>query len=233
MLNFGISSDSAVRKVRKQLNPWEIYDVKFKGCEVKEFKGKKDPNVTYKTLNINFENEDGYFTVTKFFPKDGDEERREYDGNNGGKVTMPSNFETLMAIVKQTAQVLNPTGFEKMQKASSAFKSFDDVATYLIKITDPYKDTDTKIKLIGKNKDGKVTAEIPRIVAINKEGDAFIADNYIGSKLFFSDYEETQRTKYINTKPTEMDSNPIMNPVVEDTKGVDSSQDDFDINSLF
>lgn len=233
MLNFGISSDSAVRKVRKQLNPWGIYDVKFKGCEVKEFKGKKDPNMTYKTLNINFENEDGYFTVTKFFPKDGDEERREYDGNNGGKVVTASNFETLMAIVKQTAQVLNPSGFEKMQKASSAFKSFDDVAMYLTKVTDPCKDMDIKIKLIGKNKDGKVIADIPRIVAINKEGDAFIADNYIGSKLFFSDYEETQRTKYMNAAPTEMDNNSIVNPVIEDTKGVDAPKDDFDINNLF
>ena len=59
------------------------------------------------------------------------------------------------------------------------------------------------MKLNGKNKDGKVEAVIPRIVGINKEGVAFIADNYIGDKLFFSDYEETQRAAYLNAKPTQ------------------------------
>ncbi len=117
---------------------------------------------------------------------------------------MPSNFETLMAIVKQTAMVLNPEGFEKMQAASSKFKSFDDVASALIKITDKVKGKETKLKLIGRNRDGKVVAEIPRILGINKEGEAFVADNYIGSKLFFSDYEEGKRAEYLGSKPTDM-----------------------------
>lgn len=224
MFNFGISADSAVRNTRRPLTPWEIHTVTFKGCEIKEFQGKKDPSITYKTLNINFENEDGYFSVTNFFPKDGDDARREFDSSNGGKIVMPSNFEVLMAIVKQTAQVLNPAGFEKMQKASSKFKSFDDVAKALIQITDSCKGTELKLKLIGKNRDGKVVADIPRIVGINKEGVSFISDNFIGSKLFFSDYEETQRAKYLGAKPTEMPS------TVESTG--DDSEEEFDLASL-
>ena len=203
--NFGITAESAVKNVRRPLAPWNIYDVKFMGCEVKEFKGKKDPNALYKVLNINFENDEGYFTLTKFFPKDGDDQRRESNGSNGGKVVMPSSFEVLMATVKQTAQILNPTGFEKMQAMSSKFKSFDDVANALITITDKVKGTETKLKLIGKvNKDGKVVADVPRIVGINKQGEAFIADNYIGDKLYFSDYEEGKREEYLKAKPTEM-----------------------------
>lgn len=201
--NFGMDNSSAVRTTKPQLKPWNIYDVKFTGCEIREFNGKKDPNAHYKVLAINFENEDGAFSVTQFFPKEGDDVRREFDSSNGGKVTMPSNFEVLMAVVKQTAQVLNPAGFEKMSAASSKFKSFDDVANALIKITDPVKGKETKLKLIGRNRDGKVVPEIPRIVGL-KDGESFIADNYIGSKLFFTDYEEGQREKYANSKPTDM-----------------------------
>ena len=202
--NFNIDEKPAVRSTRQQLKPWNIYDVKFTGCEIREFNGKKDPSAHYKVLAINFENEDGVFSVTNFFPKEGDDERHSHDGKNGGKVEMPSNFETLMAIVKQTAMVLNPEGFEKMQAASSKFRSFDDVASALIKITDKVKGKETKLKLIGRNRDGKVVAEIPRILGINKEGEAFVADNYIGSKLFFSDYEEGKRNEYLGSKPTDM-----------------------------
>ena len=223
--NFGISAESAVKNTRRPLTPWNIHNVIFKGCEIREFQGKKDPNAHYKVLAINFENEDGYFSLTNFFPKDGDDERREYDGKNGGKVVMPSNFETLMAIVKQTAQILNPAGFEKMQAASSKFKSFDDVAKALIQVTDKVKGTETQLKLIGKNRDGRVVADIPRIVGINKEGEAFIADNYIGNKLFFSDYEETQRTKFNNAKPTEMPS--------ETTSEIpENKEEDFNLDDL-
>jgi hypothetical protein len=227
--NFGISADSAVRNTRRPLTPWNIHDVKFMGCEIKEFDGKKDPTAHYKVLSINFENEDGYFSVTKFFPKAGDDERREFDSKNGGKVVMPSNFETLMAVVKQTAQVLNPAGFEKMQAASSKFKSFDDVAKALITITEKVKGTETKLKLIGRNRDGKVVADIPRIVGINKQGESFISDNYIGDKLFFSDYEEGERQKYLKAKPTEMKSE---DPIA-DVAGVDQAPaDDLDITDL-
>ena len=38
--NFGISADSAVRNTRRPLTPWNIHDVKFMGCEIKEFDGK-------------------------------------------------------------------------------------------------------------------------------------------------------------------------------------------------
>lgn len=225
MFNFGISADSAIKNTRRPLSPWNIHTVKFTGCEIREFDGKKDPSAHYKVLAINFENEDGYFSVTNFFPKDGDNERKEFDSKNGGKIVMPSNFEVLMAIVKQTAQVLTPSGFEKMQAASAKFKSFDDVAKALITITDKVKGNETKLKLIGKNRDGKVVADIPRIVGINKQGEAFISDNYIGDKLFFSDYEETQRANYSKAAPTQMPSE-----IAEDVKVEDSN--DFDLESL-
>jgi hypothetical protein len=223
MFNFGISKESAVKTIRPQLKPWNIYDVKFMGCEVREFAGKKNPNETYKVLDIKFENEDGYFTVTKFFPKAGDDVRREVDAKNGGKRELASNFEELMNIVKQTAEVLNPEGFKKMSELSSKFKSFDDVAKTLIAVTDKVKGCETKIKLIGRNRDNRVVAEIPNITSVF-DGVATITDNYIGSKLFFSDYEEGRRSDYLKSKPTEMKSTSAV--------AVDSLMDTEDIGDL-
>ena len=200
-MNFGFSAESAVRNTRRPLAPWGIYKVKFTGAEVAEFKGHKDPNAVYKVLRFNFENEDGYYSESLFFPKEGDDARRSYE-SNGGTVQMPSNLETTMAVVKQTLQVLCPKGYEAVQKASSKFKSFDDVANAAVKVLDKVKGTETNIKLTGRTRDGKVVAQIPRLVGINKEGEAFIADNYIGDKLYFSDYEEKKIAEFKQAKPT-------------------------------
>lgn len=227
MFDFGISKDSAVKTVRPQLKPWNIYDVKFMGCEVREFAGKKDPSISYKVLDIKFENEEGYFTVTKFFPKQGDDVRREVDAKNGGKRELASNFEELMNIVKQTAEVLNPEGFKKMSELSSKFKSFDDVAKTLIAVTDKVKGCETKIKLVGRNRDNRVVAEIPNITGVF-DGVATITDNYIGSKLFFSDYEESKRAEYLKSKPTDMKSSKADALTEVDDLPMDDSELDLD-----
>lgn len=212
-MNFAISKESAVRSVRRQLAPWNIYDVTFVGCEVREFKGTKDPNVTYQVLDIKFENEDGYFTVTKFFPKQGDDVRRKLPNKKGGEREVASNFEELMNIVKQTAEVLTPEGFKKMSELSSKFRSFDDVAKALIAITDKVKGTKTKIKLVGRTRDNRVVAEIPTITSVF-DGVATITDNYIGNKLFFTPYEEGKRNEYLKGTPTDMEKVPASDPLM-------------------
>lgn len=231
MFNFGISKESAVKTVRPQLKPWNIYDVTFVGCEVREFAGKKNPNETYKVLDIKFENEDGYFTVTKFFPKAGDDQRREVDTKNGGKRELASNFEELMNVVKQTAAVLTPEGFNKMSELSPKFKSFDDVVKTLIAITDKVKGSQTKIKLVGRTRDNRVVAEIPTITSVF-DGVATITDNYIGSKLFFSDYEEGKRAEYLKSKPTDMQATAAKADALLDVEVPAASNDEFDLDNL-
>lgn len=229
-MNFAISKESAVRNVRRQLAPWNIYDVTFVGCEVREFKGTKDPNVTYQVLDIKFENEDGYFTVTRFFPKQGDDVRRKLPNKKGGEREVASNFEELMNIVKQTAEVLTPEGFKKMSELSSKFKSFDDVAKALIAITDKVKGTKTKIKLVGRTRDNRVVAEIPTITSVF-DGVATITDNYIGNKLFFTPYEEGKRNEYLKGTPTDMEKVPASDPlmgVAQETP----AEDELDLESL-
>lgn len=227
--NFGISAESAVRNTRRPLSAWNIHEVEFKGCEIREFDGKKDPTAHYKVLAINFENEDGYFTVTKFFPKPGDDQRRKVKNSNGGEREMASNFEELMNIVKQTVEVLTPEGFKTLSELSPKFKSFDDVAKVMIKVTDKVKGCETKIKLVGRNRDNRVVAEIPNITSVF-DGVATITDNYIGSKLFFSNWEEGQRDAYLNSKPTEMkatktEKDPLMDVAEPATAPADEELD--------
>ena len=229
-MNFAISKESAVRSVRRQLAPWNIYDVTFVGCEIREFKGTKDPSVTYQVLDIKFENEDGYFTVTRFFPKQGDDVRRKLPNKKGGEREVASNFEELMNIVKQTAEVLTPEGFKKMSELSSKFKSFDDVAKALIAITDKVKGTKTKIKLVGRTRDNRVVAEIPTITSVF-DGVATITDNYIGNKLFFTPYEEGKRNEYLKGTPTDMEKVPAMDPLVAVTQET-PVEEELDLESL-
>lgn len=229
-MNFAISKESAVRNVRRQLAPWNIYDVTFVGCEIREFKGTKDPNVTYQVLDIKFENEDGYFTVTKFFPKQGDDVRRKLPNKKGGERELASNFEELMNIVKQTAEVLTPEGFKKMSELSSKFRSFDDVAKALIAITDKVKGTKTKIKLVGRTRDNRVVAEIPTITSVF-EGVATITDNYIGNKLFFTPYEEGKRNEYLKGTPTDMEKVPAMDPLMAVAEEA-PAEEELDLESL-
>lgn len=229
-MNFAISKESAVRNVRRQLAPWNIYDVTFVGCEVREFKGTKDPNVTYQVLDIKFENEDGYFTVTRFFPKQGDDVRRKLPNKKGGEREVASNFEELMNIVKQTAEVLTPEGFKKMSELSSKFRSFDDVAKALIAITDKVKGTKTKIKLVGRTRDNRVVAEIPTITSVF-DGVATITDNYIGNKLFFTPYEEGKRNEYLKGTPTDMEKVPASDPLMAVAEEA-PAEDELDLESL-
>lgn len=229
-MNFAISKESAVRNVRRQLAPWNIYDVTFVGCEVREFKGTKDPNITYQVLDIKFENEDGYFTVTRFFPKQGDDVRRKLPNKKGGEREVASNFEELMNIVKQTAEVLTPEGFKKMSELSSKFKSFDDVAKALIAITDKVKGTKTKIKLVGRTRDNRVVAEIPTITSVF-DGVATITDNYIGNKLFFTPYEEGKRNEYLKGTPTDMEKVPASDPLMGVAQEA-PAEEELDLESL-
>lgn len=229
-MNFAISKESAVRNVRRQLAPWNIYDVTFVGCEVREFKGTKDPNITYQVLDIKFENEDGYFTVTRFFPKQGDDIRRKLPNKKGGEREVASNFEELMNIVKQTAEVLTPEGFKKMSELSSKFRSFDDVAKALIAITDKVKGTKTKIKLVGRTRDNRVVAEIPTITSVF-DGVATITDNYIGNKLFFTPYEEGKRNEYLKGTPTDMEKVPAMDPLMAVAEEA-PAEEELDLESL-
>lgn len=229
-LNFGqLKTTQATSSTSRTLKPWNIYPVKFAGCRVDHIAGKKDPSQTYDILKIRFENEDGYFEESIFFPRDGDDERPTYQNREGHDYQTPSRFETIMTTIAQLATVLNKEGFEKMQEASSKFRSFDDVCKALIAITNPVIGKETNIKLIGRTRDGRVTAALPRICGVNKQGELFTSDNFIGDKLFFTDYEERQIEAYQSAKPTDMSKTSNESTDLLETS---SSSDSDDLGSL-
>jgi hypothetical protein len=222
MFDFNISNTPSVSTSKKRLQPWNIYPVTFTGCEVSEFEGKKDPSKTYKVLRINFEGEDGVYSETIFFPTDEDGKRQTYQNAQGHDYEVPSNWERTKTLIAQVATVLNPEGFKKMQEMSSKFKNFDDMCKAFIAITDSKKGTKTNLKLIGRTKkDGTVEAILPKFVAINKEGELFVSDNFIGNNLYFTPYEEGKRAQFLNAKPTTMPDTEV--PEEDKVEGLDLS----------
>ena len=230
--NFGtLATTQATSNVSYRLKPWGIYPVKFTGARKEVIQGKKDPSMTYEILKVRFDGEDGYYEESIFYPKPGDEKRPVYTSREGHEYEGASSFDRTMTFIAQVAEVLNPEGFKKMQAASSKFKSFDDVVTAFIKITDPVKGKDTNLKLVGKTqKDGTVVAVLPKFVAISKTGEKFTCDNFVGDKLFFSAYEEKKKAEYANAKPTDM-SNDIL-AEINDIDKSPASSDDIDFDSL-
>ena len=230
--NFGsLATTQATSNVQQRLKPWGIYPVKFSGARKETIKGKKDPNAVYEILKVRFDGADGYYEESIFYPKDGDEKRPIYTSKDGHEYQGASSFDRTMTFIAQVAEVLNPEGFKKMQAASAKFRSFDDVVTAFIKITDSAKGKETNLKLVGRTQNGNVVASLPKFVAINKNGEKFTCDNFVGDKLFFSAYEESKKSEYLNAKPTTMDSSEN-STIANEVDGKAAGSKDIDFESL-
>ena len=226
-MNFGSLATTQATSGNKRLKPWDIYPVKFKGVEIREITGKKDPSMTYKILTTKFEGENGYYNEDTFFPTEASAKRNTYKNKEGHEKEMPSGFEQTMTYIAQLAGVLNLDGFKKMQAASSKFKSFDDVCKALDTILKPKIGTDCFIKIVGRNRDGHVQPAIPNITALNKDGEVFTSDNFISLKkeiLGFTEYEEAQMQAFKNAKPTNM---PVSESVNSTAHQGSEDNDDF------
>lgn len=229
--NFGsLVTTQATSNVQQRLKPWGIYPVKFAGARKETIQGKKDPSATYEILKVRFDGEDGYYEESIFYPKDGDDQRPTYTSKDGHEYQGASSFDRTMTFIAQVAEVLNPEGFKKMQEASSKFKSFDDVVKAFITITDKVKGKETKLKLVGRTQNGNVVAALPKFVAVNKNGEKFTCDNFLGDKLFFSAYEETKKAEYLNAKPTKMSNSD--STMATNVDGVSGGSEDIDLNLL-
>ena len=230
--NFGsLATTQATSNVQQRLKPWGIYPVKFSGARKETIKGKKDPNAVYEILKVRFDGADGYYEESIFYPKDGDEKRPIYTSKDGHEYQGASSFDRTMTFIAQVAEVLNPEGFKKMQAASAKFRSFDDVVTAFIKITDSAKGKGTNLKLVGRTQNGNIVASLPKFVAINKNGEKFTCDNFVGDKLFFSAYEESKKSEYLNAKPTTMDSSEN-STIANEVDGKAAGSEDIDFESL-
>ena len=220
-LNFTVQ-ENATRTSKRQLTPYTVHTVSFKGAEIKEV-GK---DTKYRILSISFENETGVANMSIFWPTEKDAERPIATAKDGHEYYRASRWDNTKAVIAQTIQALTQEGFAKFQEVSKKFRSFDDMANAFVAIVNKMKDKQVKVKFSGyTNKEGYQQLSFPTIVGINKEGEAFISDNYIGEDVVLSAYEIKKASEA--PKPTEMKKDEML-----DTKGIDNGTDGFDLGDL-
>ncbi len=225
--NFSINSNESSISTSKntRLKPYEIHHVKFDGAEIKE--GTSKTGNDFKLLALNYSNENGTAELTIFWPnleKDGIREKR--TAKDGHEYESPSRWEQTKKVIEQTLEVLNPAGYEKMKELSSKFRTFDDMAKAFVTLVNKKQGEEVDIKFEGYiNKQGYMQLTFPRLVAINKQGELFVSDNYIGHGNLGLTDRELKRGKDLNSaKPTTMDDSAVLS---EDT---DAKADDVDLN---
>lgn len=228
--NFSISSnESSVSSSKNtRLKPFEIHHVKFDGAEIKE--GTSKAGNAFKLLSISFSNETGAAEMTLFWPNpETDGIRGKRTAADGHEYETPSRWDQTKTVITQTLEVLYPEGYKKMQELSSKFKTFDDMAKIFVQLVNKKKGEEVDIKLNGYiNKQGYMQLTFPNIVGINKQGELFVSDNYIGrGNLGLSNWELKKGTELNSAKPTPMQDSDKLD-AVENSNELDDEELNFD-----
>lgn len=204
-----------------------IYKVTFDGIESEDIQGVKDPTMVYRVLKLKFSSPDGTFEHTIFEPKDSDFDRteREITTKEGKKEKIPqvSNYETLKLLIKHAMDVLNPVIAGKIDNGSANLtaKDWNGLRTQICSVLNVGKGITTNIKLL-KNKKGDAT--FPSFfAAINKDGQIYVKNNFIGEKLAFTPYEKTRIENEENSVPTKVATYSPVTPEIDlnSTEGID------------
>lgn len=205
--SFDATAGASQSTIRPKLAGNSIYSVRFDGAEKKDIQGVKDPTITYEVLILKFSNEDGIYEHTIFGPKpeDGKRGETEFTNKNGNKekIPQPSNNENLMLLLKHVIDAVNPTVAKVIDSGEKKLGAKDWVSLreLVLKICTQGVGAQTKIKLLKKKSNGEAT--FPGFfAAINRDGKAYIRNNFIGDKVAFSAYEITRITNEANATPS-------------------------------
>lgn len=216
---------AGVSSSRPRLKAWEIHEVTLKSVEYACFEGKKETNKgqKYEVLRVCFEGKDGIYEESVFCPQEGDEVRQQ--GSNGND--NPSRLERFQFFVAHLGEQLAPERYAKMKNMEFDLpKDFQKYVETLKKVLLPAIGKTTHLKLIGTAKGDPC---LPYFVNVSKEGVAYMSNNFLGDKLFFTDYELTTMERRKNAKPTDMST---VKGVESGTNGGKKNEDeeiDFDI----
>jgi len=214
--SFSATAGTSQSTVKPALKGNDIFDVTFDGVEIKDFEGKKDPTKTFRTLVFKFSNDDGEFQHVIFEPTPdgfgglsdfarGESEYKDKDGKIN-KIPQPSVKESIMLMFKHLIDVVNPSvakAIDSKEKELIA-KDWDGIRILVEKILIKGVGTETKIKLINNTK-GEPKFPV-FFAAVNREGKAYIRNNFIGDKVAFTPYELTRIKNASTAKPTNMDN---------------------------
>ncbi len=229
--SFGDIKETSAVNTSKSLKPWSIYNVVFDGIEQTTIQGKKDPDKVYNTIKMSFHCEDGQFSTNLFIPSSEDDVKRNIGTRkDGSEYEMPSHFEEFKWKLLQLVQVVNPDGYEKLKAQSAKIKTIEDFIKVVTSLANAKKGAETKLKLTGRNVNGTVYADIPRVCAINKNSECFISNNFIGNNVEFSSWEATQAKTYKEAKPTVMPNLESNLSAIESSE--ENNEEDIDFSSL-
>lgn len=211
-MNFSFSTTAGASQgtTTKRLEGNAIHSVKFDGCEILDIQGSKDPTATYKIIKLKFSNENGVFEHAVFEPREDDFKRveRPYtDKKTGEQKTIPqaSNVESMMLLFKHAIDTIYPPIGAAIDNGTQTLgaPNWDALRKLVSQILDKGKDKEPfEIKLITNSKGDPVFPGF--FAAINREGKAYVRNNFIGKNLAFT-ANEAERIHNMNTaKPTQM-----------------------------
>ena len=211
MANFNFNSlaeTSFTSDSQSYLKPYDIYKVKLTKAEKGELKGSKDPNAVYQIVALEFSGEQGIFTTNLFIPNR-DEDFDQNENPTTHKI-QPSNWDRFYMTLLQILEVLNPTSSEKFKKLAKEGK-IKDVDTF-IKVVVPaiasvVNKEDVYLKLVGRNSNGTVYADLPTSCWFDMSTSKVKPLNFIAKdekKLSFSNWEIQKMKEYKEAKPTNM-----------------------------
>ncbi len=211
MATFSLSNTNGIAVTR--LQAWTINPVVFKGVEEKT--GTSKDGSTWKAIQFKFSGDKGIFEPMFFCPKEGGDKRNSGE-TDGRKWELPSQIEQLALTIAHVVGTLSPANYAKLQNVSLDLpKDFDKLVDMVRKALASSVNKSTNIKLVA---DNRGYAAIPNFININKNGEAYISNNWLGENLAFSSYEIKKMEKAKNSKPTEIDEDVTASP--------DSSSDD-------
>jgi len=229
--SFGQTAGASQSTAKPKLEGNMIHTVKLDKCEIQDIDGVKKPGTVYKVLKINFSNEDGAYEHTVFEPRpDVDFERTEteYTDKTGkkNKIPQPSGIETMMLFFKHVIDGYLPELGKEIDSETKNLgaPTWDALRNLMIQIFDKAKGRENKIKLMkDKNGEGRFPGFF---TAINRDGAAYVRNNFIGNKIAFTPYELQKIQAETNAKPTNMNDLDLTST---DTDKVDLN---FDIGDL-
>lgn len=201
-MNFSGKETEGLGVSRPVLEGNKIHTVKFDGIEAVDMKNGELHN-----LRIKFSNDDGYFNHTIFEPQPGDDQDTE-----GAFGPNPSRVKTMMTLLRHLGAAVCPD-------LITAINSFDEKTTWeqirkkVIEVTTPAIGTETKIKLLKRQRTNVNTGELETEVqfpgfflSYNREGKLYMKTNFIGKGIYFSDKELTAIKKQETAQPVTMKS---------------------------
>ena len=235
-MNFNFNVEQSTNNVN-YLKPYKIYEnVTLTDIEIKE--GTSAQGTPWKAMHLTFSCDEGIYNHSIFFTED--DNRSEIDMPNGGKKELPSPWERTRDLMAAIGFSFFPEGFEKFQALAPKAKTFDDIATLYVKVVKAnLGKVATGMKLVGRNKDGKVYASLPNCTIIKQATDERLAAmnnvevgqwytrliSPFGNNLSFSSYEENQKKQLETAAPTPMKEDPFSNQE-------ESSDTEIDFNSF-